>query len=117
MQYYPIVFNCLALTTNTFYVVLPVKARILGALWVANGDPGVNNTVEILPDGGSDIITGIISATPGAVVKGTVTATLANAIQVIDPATTALKIVLDTTAACVVSMNLNLDVFAKKTAT
>ena len=109
------VLKCAA-ATNTFYLTVPVKARILGASWTSDADPGGNKTVVVKPAGGNNIVTGNISATPGTIVKGTVTATLADAIAPVSP-TLAIAVVLTTSNVCNVSLTLDLDEFVKTTAT
>lgn len=102
-------FTC-AGATNTFYVPVPKECKLKKASWVSNTDPSTNKSVAISKNGGSDIITGNISATPGAVVEGTMTATVANENQVLTPAA-GLKIIIIATAALQLGMILDFDEF------
>jgi hypothetical protein len=102
-------FPCAA-ATNTFYVPVPYGCTLQSARYTSNADPGSNKTCVISKSGGNTIISGDLSATPGTITKGTMTATVADQRQVMDE-TTPLKLVITTSNACVVGMVLDLDEF------
>jgi flagellar basal body P-ring protein FlgI len=109
MAYKFLSFTCAA-TANTFYVPVPYDCKLHGASWVANTDPSTNKTVVISKNGGNTIISGNISTTPGTVVAGTMTATVADQKQVMTT-TYALKLVITVTAALQLGIWLDLDEF------
>jgi hypothetical protein len=104
-----ILISC-AGAANTIYLPLPYPCTLLSARWTANADTGANHSVVISKNGGNTIISGDVSATPGAVVKGTLTATVADQRQAMDE-TTPLKLVITLSNAAIVGLCLDLSPF------
>jgi len=102
-------FAC-AGAANTFYVPVPKECKLKGASWVANVDPSTNKSVVLSLASGNTIISGNISATPGAVVEGTMSGTEAYKNQILTP-TDPLKLVITVTAALELGLVLDFDEF------
>jgi hypothetical protein len=95
---------------NTIYLPVPYPCTLLKARWTANADPGANHTVVLSKAGGNTIISGDVSATPGQVVTGTLTATVADQRQAMDEASP-LKLVITLSNPAKVGLVLDLDPF------
>lgn len=101
--------------TNTFYIPMPYNCLLSRAWWSTNADPGQNNDIVLSHDtAGATIISGEISATPGAITAGTLTSTVADKNLVLNNSDAPLKIVATTSNACKVGLTIDIDEFVRK---